>query len=132
MTNKYAPGAVDQISTELRPVYPVLFGRIIWSETFYTYIQTRFSQAVASEINKLWGSFFSENVQNLTKISKMQNKTTKNFGFSDNYLWMGCIKLSLLGREHLSWALIVLTNSLKLLHITKRDFSQLNCPPVDQ
>ena len=47
-------------------------------------------------------------------------------------MWMGCIKLSVLGREHLSTALIVLTNSLKILHITKRDFSQLNCVLVDQ
>ena len=31
-------------------------------------------------------------------------------------MWMGCIKLSLLRREHLSTALIVLTNSLNLSH----------------
>ena len=42
-------------------------------------------------------------------------------------MWMGCIKLSLLGREPLSTALVVLRNSLKLLHITKRDFLLLNC-----
>ena len=54
------------------------------------------------------------------------------FSFWDNCKWMGCIKLSLFGREHLSTALIVLTNSLKLLHITKRDFLQLNCVPVEQ
>ena len=47
-------------------------------------------------------------------------------------MWMGCIKLFLLGREHLSTALIVLRNSLKLLDITKRDFLELNCLHVDQ
>ena len=47
-------------------------------------------------------------------------------------MWMGCVKLSLLGTEHLSTALVVLTNSLKLLHITKSDFLQLNCLPVEQ
>ena len=47
-------------------------------------------------------------------------------------MWMGCIKLSLFGREHLSTAVIVLTNSLKLLHITKSEFLQLNFLPVDQ
>ena len=47
-------------------------------------------------------------------------------------MWMGCTKLSLLRTEHLSTALIVLTNSLKLLHITKRDFLQLNCLLLDQ
>ena len=45
--------------------------------------------------------------------------------------WVALI-MSLLGREHLSTALIVLTNSLKLLHITKTDFLQLNCLPFDQ
>ena len=47
-------------------------------------------------------------------------------------MWMGCIKLSLLGREHLPRALIVLTNSLKLSHINKRDFLQLKWFFVDQ
>ena len=47
-------------------------------------------------------------------------------------MWMGSIKLSLLGREHLSTALVVLTNSLKLFHIPKRDFLPLNWLPVEQ
>ena len=47
-------------------------------------------------------------------------------------MWMGCIKLSLLGREHLPTALLVLTNSLNLSYITKRDFLHLNFVPVDQ
>ena len=47
-------------------------------------------------------------------------------------MWMGCIKLSLWGREHLSMAGIVLTNTLNLWHITKGDFLQLNCLPVEQ
>ena len=47
-------------------------------------------------------------------------------------MWMGRIKLSLFGREHLPAAVIVLTDSLKLSHITKRDFLQLNCLPVEQ
>ena len=47
-------------------------------------------------------------------------------------MWMGCIKVSLFGTEHLSTAVIVLTNTLKLLHITKSEFLQLNFVPVDQ
>ena len=47
-------------------------------------------------------------------------------------MWMGWTKLSLWGREHLSTAVIVLTNSLKLFHMSKRDFLQLNCLPVEQ
>ena len=45
---------------------------------------------------------------------------------------MGCVKLSVLGREHLSTAVIVLTNRLDVGHITKADFLQLNCLPVEQ
>ena len=62
----------------------------------------------------------------------MENKIQKVFSFWDNSMWMGCIKLSLLGREHLSTALIVLTKRLKLSHITKRDFLELNWIPVEQ
>ena len=44
------------------------------------------------------------------------------FCFWDNYIWNGCVKLSLLRREYLSLAVNVLTNSLKILLITKSDF----------
>ena len=37
-----------------------------------------------------------------------------------------------LSEKHLSTALIVLRNSFKLYPITKRNFLQLNCLPVDQ
>ena len=47
-------------------------------------------------------------------------------------MWMGCIKLSLFGREHLPTAVIVLTNSLNVWYITKRDFLQRKCVLVDQ
>ena len=47
-------------------------------------------------------------------------------------MWMGCIKLPLFGREPLPTALIVLRNSLKLSHITQRDFFEHNCLYVNQ
>ena len=45
------------------------------------------------------------------------------FCFWDNSIWIGCVKLCLLGREYLSTAVNVLTNKLKVLQRTKRDFS---------
>ena len=39
---------------------------------------------------------------------------------------MGYFKFSRLTREHLSSTVNVLTNSLKILHVTKNDFPQLN------
>ena len=57
----------------------------------------------------------------------MQKKNwEKAFSFPDNFIWIGSIKLSLLGTEYLSSAVNVLTNSLKILHITKTDFLRIN------
>ena len=133
MINKYGTGVVAEIWTESKLVCHVAFGRVIWSGTFYTYILPRFSHAVASEINKLWASSF---FWKYSKLNLHFENTLKNpekvFSFWDNCMWMGSIKLSLLGREHMSTAFILLRNSLKLSHITKRDFLPLNSLPIAQ
>ena len=49
----------------------------------------------------------------------------KNTCFLDNCICIGSIKLSLLRTEDFPSARNVLTNSLKILHITKREFFQL-------
>ena len=49
------------------------------------------------------------------------------FSFSDISISIGCVKLSLLTREYLSSAVNVLTNNLKTLHITRRNFVRLKC-----
>ena len=56
----------------------------------------------------------------------------KVFCFSDKCVWIRCIKMSLLRREYLSWAVNVLTNSLKTLRVTKSDFFQLNYLHIGQ
>ena len=56
----------------------------------------------------------------------MEKEFQKVFIFLDNCIWIGWVKLSLLRREYLSSAVIVLTNSVKILHITKRDSFRLN------
>ena len=61
-----------------------------------------------------------------SRFQNCQKKFKKNFFFWDNCIWIGCLKLSLLRRENLSWAVNMLTNIDKTLHITKRDFLQLN------
>ena len=50
-----------------------------------------------------------------------------NFYFWDNFIWIGFFKFSLLRREYLWPVFNVLTNSPKILHITKRDFFHPNC-----
>ena len=79
------------------------------------------------------GHLFFKNVQNLNQISKSQQKKfEKVFSFRDNCIWSGCVKLSPLKREYLPSALIVLGNSLEILHITNRDFLKVNCLQSDQ
>ena len=56
----------------------------------------------------------------------------KKFCLWDKFIWIGCVKLSLLRREYFSSAVNVLTNSFKILHNTKRDFLQLNYVHNDQ
>ena len=49
----------------------------------------------------------------------------KVFCFFDNCVSIGSVKLCLLRREHLSSVVNVLTNSFKILNITKRELIQL-------
>ena len=117
----------------MEPVYHVPFGRVIWSGTFAHIYNHVFLQPVASQINNLWLSSFFWKCSKFNLDFENAGKNPKNvFSFRDNCMWMSCIKLSLLGREHLSTAVIVLTNSLNLFHLTKRDFLPLNCLPVEQ
>ena len=54
----------------------------------------------------------------------MQTRNYENFlSFSDISVSIGSIILSLLRRAYLALAVNVLANRLKLLHITKTDFS---------
>ena len=66
-------------------------------------------------------SIFKLDFQNAEK------KSENVFCFRENCIWLHCVKLSLLRREYLLSALSVLGNSLEILHITKRDFLQINC-----
>ena len=52
--------------------------------------------------------------------------------FCYNYIWICCLKLSLLIRIYLSSHVNMVRNIIKTLHITKRDFLQLNCLHSDR
>ena len=56
----------------------------------------------------------------------------KVFCFWDNCIWICCVKLSLLRREYLPSTLSVLGKSFEILHITNRQFLQVNCLHSDQ
>ena len=51
----------------------------------------------------------------------------KVYCFWDICIWIGWSKYWLLRTEYLPWAVNVLTNDLKILHITKSDFFKFNC-----
>ena len=61
-----------------------------------------------------------------------QKNSEKFFCFCDKCLWIVCIGSFHLRREYLSSAVNELTKSLKTLHVTTRDFFQLNYFHIDQ
>ena len=131
--NKYGKAAVVDIGTVFGAVFLVGSGSVLWNVTFQTLIQSHFSESVISEIHCLWGSSV---FRKYSKFNVDYRNAEKNWEkvscFWDNSIWIGCIKLSLLRREYLSAALKVLTNCLKILHSTKRNFLQLILVHSDQ
>ena len=71
--------------------------------------------------------FFLKRAKFNLDFKNAENNSENVFYFWDNYIWIRCLRLSLLRREYLSSAVNVLTNSPKILKITNRDFIQLNC-----
>ena len=70
--------------------------------------------------------FFIECSKFNVDFKNAQKNWEKVFCFWDNSAWTGGIKFSLLRTEYLSSAVNVLTNSLKILHITNRDLFRPN------
>ena len=76
--------------------------------------------------------FFLKLSKIYSRFQKLRKEFGKPFCVLDYCIWIGCVKLCLLRREKLSSAVNVLTNSPKILDITKKDFSQLNWLDSDQ
>ena len=55
-----------------------------------------------------------------------QGNWEKVYCFWDKCIWIRCVELSLFRRVYLSSTVNVLTSSLKILHVTKRDLFKLN------
>ena len=81
------------------------------------------SQAITSEIHKLWGSFFfSKCSKSNVDFRNAVKNWEKSCQFLDNCIWVGCRTFSLLPREYLSLRVNKLKNGLKISDITKKDF----------
>ena len=86
-----------------------------------------FFEPIFPEIHQLWGSpFFGKCLNFHIDFRNTRQNWKKILCFSDNCIWIGCVKFSLLSRECLSLTGNMLTNSLRILCITKRDFFQCN------
>ena len=88
---------------------------------------TKFSEAIISKIQNLWGSYFAPNLLKFNLNFKKAAKNRENlFCFWDNGIWIGIVKLSLLRTGFFSSAANVLKSSPKILHVKDRDFFQFN------
>ena len=84
---------------------------------------TTFSESVLLEIQNLWGSNFVSKCPEFHLDFKNAWKYWERlFRFSDNIIWIGIVKLSLLRTGYFSSVANVLTSSPKIWHFNKRDF----------
>ena len=82
-------------------------------------------QSTIAETNNVWGSFFFffAKYSRFYVDSANAGKHSENiFWFWDNFIWIGCVRHSLLLREYLSLGVNMLTNSLKISVTTKTEF----------
>ena len=70
-------------------------------------------------------SFFRKRSKFNVGLKDAGKKWEEMFCFWDKCIWLVYIELSLLIREYLLSAVIVLTNSFKTFHVTKTDLSNL-------
>ena len=78
-------------------------------------------------MQNIWGSSFSWKRSKFEIHFKNAAKNwEKVFCFSDNCIWIGIVKLSLLRTGYFSSPANVLTSSTKILHVNKRDFFQIH------
>ena len=83
-------------------------------------------------MQNIWGSSFSWKRSKFEIHFKNAAKNwEKVFCFSDNCIWIGIVILSLWRTRYFSSAANVLRSSRKILHVNRRDFSQLNFLGID-
>ena len=90
-------------------------------------------ESVIWEMQNLWQSCFCFKYSKFIVVFKNAAKNcAKVFCFSDNYIWIGIVKLSLLRTGYISSIGNVLTTSAKIWHVKKGDFFQLTWLGSDQ
>ena len=77
-------------------------------------------------------TFFFEIFKFFERLEKHSKISEKVFGFWDNYICIGCGKISVLWGEKLSLVIIVSINSPQFWQLIKREVFQLNLPKSDE
>ena len=120
--NEYDKGTVTQIPKGLRHVCHVACRRVLWNRTFWHLSNHVFGVGNFGNTKAMRTSFFSKclkfniDFKNAVKISE------KVFCFSDNLIWFGTVKLSLLRTGYFSLIANVLTSSTNVWHLRERLF----------
>ena len=90
---------------------------------FLDIYQITFSESVTSEPQKLWLSSFDSKCSKFNKDFQNSAKSwEKFFCFSDNWIWIGILKLSLLRTGYFSLTANILRSSSQIWHVNKRSF----------
>ena len=94
---------------------------------------TTILESVISKIQSLWGSsFFSKSWKFNLDLKNAGENWERDFCLSDNCIWIGIVKVSLLRAGYFSSAANVLTSSLKIWLVNKGDLFQVNFLDSDQ
>ena len=86
----------------------------------HVFCSSKFSKYISYE-----GHLFFKMFKFSSRFLKCRKKCGKFFCFLDKFIWIGSVKLTVFRTEFLSSVMNVLTNSPKVLLISKRDFSKL-------
>ena len=93
-------------------------------------------EKIWTEVFRHWSNQVFGNMYFRKKTNYESRNGAKNwenvFCFADNYIWIGYGKFSPLQRKYLSSRVNVLTNSLKISHVTNKDIFQLKFPQSDK
>ena len=112
--NEYGKGALMQISNGLR-TFAMLLVKASSETVLLAIYLTTIWDSVILKIQNLWGSSFTLKYLKFNLHLKNAAKNwEKVFSFSDNSIWIGIVKFSLLKTGYFSWAANVLWSSTKI------------------
>ena len=106
---------------------PCCLSKVPLKRHFLDIYPITFSKPIISEIQKLWLSSFDSKCSKFNLDFRNAAKNSEQFFcFSDNWILIGILKLTLLRTGYFSSPANVFTSSPKVCHVNKRDFFEHN------